>query len=617
MSTAAAADPLSMDPKRMDSLEAQLGEQRDVIKSMLDAFKLLTEENVKKDKRIERMESENSKLKQLISFHLMDGLNGLKSRIDKMDKVDLIDKEIASIKQSIEDVRFSVFSSNNNLAIPGPSGGLRSPSPQRNGPRASMPPPLPFMVDPNSSPVLGASHKSTGPALDRIQSSLENLLMGLEYVARQRNADVLSINTSLEKLDNRVKQLAENDLGSGEFSQSGHRGDDVRHIRHELIPELEQEWSTKWGVLEARIEEFSSEVRKAREDVAAVQDRMVIKDAKMAQLLTSSDTSKRLLDKTEQLTSHVNSRLLKLESDVQMAFEEIHKVEEGHGQIANLESKVDLSKAECRSNWERVIRTTKQDVDSIRIKLERISIVKEEYERLNVEMRSLHELVVSMASQPRHEADARIPSMPAFALGAVSPSPPPLHPPRLSGPSPSIESSSSSLSVMDEGVHAGNTMIARLSAFPSIPVPTGGAESGALRVDASTNRILWRIENLASMIREPSRYPKILVSPEFTVTPMHEGKEGETLVGRMKLFPAGSDQSRIHGNCSFYLRCLPGILVRYSVDIGGEVMDTFECTYEKQRDKGKHDFVRLNEYLQPDGSVTMGIEIKSVALTTS
>jgi hypothetical protein len=49
------------------------------------------------------------------------------------------------------------------------------------------------------------------------------------------------------------------------------------------------------------------------------------------------------------------------------------------------------------------------------------------------------------------------------------------------------------------------------------------------------------------------------------------------------------------------------------VDIAGEVMDTFECSYEKQRDKGKHDFVKLNEYLQPDGAVILGLEVKSVA----
>jgi hypothetical protein len=53
--------------------------------------------------------------------------------------------------------------------------------------------------------------------------------------------------------------------------------------------------------------------------------------------------------------------------------------------------------------------------------------------------------------------------------------------------------------------------------------------------------------------------------------------------------------------------------VRYAIDIAGEVMDTFECEYEKQRDKGKHDFVKLNEYIEPDGSVVIGIEIRSIA----
>ena len=153
-----------------------------------------------------------------------------------------------------------------------------------------------------------------------------------------------------------------------------------------------------------------------------------------------------------------------------------------------------------------------------------------------------------------------------------------------------------------------NFITAKLSAIATIPVPMGGSEVGALRFDPSTNRILWRIDNVASMLREPSRFAKILVSPEFSATCSQT-----TLIARMKLFPQGSDQSRVDGSCSFYLRCLPGVVVRYSVDLAGEVMDTFECEYEKQRDKGKHDFVKLNEYTHPDGSVTIGIQLKAVS----
>lgn len=588
----------------LELLESQLGEQREVIQSLFEAFKLLTEENARKDKRMDKVERENAQLKQLISLHLVDGLENVRVRVEKMDRFEGIDKEVGEMKNWIEDIKFAMVPSNQPVEMK----GLRSPSPKRTGP-----PPLPFIAD---SPGIGiAAPLAGGPALEKINYSLETLLSGLDYVGRQRNADVKSINASLEKLDFRIKQLALQCEVGGIGGADRERVSldlittEVRQVKEELIPQLEHEWSQKWGSLEGRVDSLLAELRRAREELSAVSEKMVVRDSKMAQLNSMADSSKRLMDRTEQLSNQVNNRILKLESDTQIAFEEIKRVEESVAHIVAVESKLDLSKSECKSNWERVVRVTKQDIDGLRIKIERLAIVKEEYERLSTEMRSLHDLVVGISTKRAPDTFVRMSPASPVGNGPVSMSPP------LGNPnaSPSLGTSDSSLSLMDEGLAVANGIVARLSAFPNILVPTGGAETGSLRVDSSTNRILWRIENVASMIREPGRYPKILVSPEFTATPVINGKEGETMVARMKLFPTGSDQSRVDGNCSFYLRCLPGVVVRYSVDIAGEVMDTFECSYEKQRDKGKHDFVKLNEYLQPDGAVILGLEVKSVA----
>ena len=584
---------------RVDTIEIQLEEQRGVIQSLFEAFKLLTEENAKKDKRIDKLDAENNQLKQLVSFHLVEGLENVRKRIEKMDKLEGLDKDVCALKQGFQDIKFALVAPP-PLPAPsskGPPRSPRSPSPQR------LPPSLPFMTEPASVAQLG-HHSGTG-SLEKIQSSLDTLLSGLEYVGRQRNADVRAINVSLEKLDNRVKLLASTAASEGSLSENGRNSDgnvfqDIAEIKQHLIPELEHEWSEKLGSMQGRMDQLSNEIRKSKEEMASLGDRMIARDTKMAQLGTLADTSKRVMEKSEQLSSQLNNRLLKLESDIQLSFDEIRRVEETSTHILNVESKLDLSKAECRASWERVVRTTKQDVDGLRIKIERLTVVKEEYDRLSSEVRSLHDLVVGLSTR-------RVDDSPIIVADQQN-----IHPNNQRSDSPSIDPSDTSLSVMDEHLIVADGIVARLSAFPTILVPVGGAESGSLRVDSSSNRILWRIDNIASMIREPARYPKILVSPEFTATPVVNGKEGETLVGRMKLFPTGSDQSRIEGNCSFYLRCLPGTVVRYSVDIGGDVMDTFECSYEKQRDKGKHDFVKLNEYMLPDGSVTLGIEIKSV-----
>lgn len=587
---------LSLGPPH--SIENRLSEQQEVIQSLFDAFKLLTEESVKKDRRIEKIESINAQLRELISLHLVDGLDLVKRKVDRLDRVDSIEKDLNSVKIAVEDIKFSSFL---------PSG--RSPSPNRT--RA---PPLPFMsgAEASSSPSIGLKQSSWN-GLDKLTQAVENVLTGIDFMSRQRNSDVESINVSLEKLDARIKLLASSIGEDANFVEkqsvigyvSSHKNfnalmTEIRALKEEIVPDIESEWAERHATLASKLDSLSEEVRKNRSDLSSYNEKLTARDARLSQLMSSGETGKRLLDRTEQLAGDVTSRVIKLEVDFQSFSEDLKRVADAVDSVTNLESKLDLSKAECRSNWERTSRQAKHDVDSLRVKLERIAIVRDEYDRLSSEMKSLHELVLSHSTGKRN--DFRHP---------ISASPPPLYQQVVhQSNSPSFDSSSS-LSVLDEGIFSASSGItARLSAIPSILVPTGGAESGTLRVDPSTSRILWRVDNMASVIREPARYPKIFLSPEFTAS--KDGKSN-ALVARMKLFPHGSDQSRIDGNCSFYLRCLPGVIVRYAVDIGGEVMDTFECEYEKQRDKGKHDFVKLNEFIEPDGSVVIGIELRSIA----
>jgi hypothetical protein len=378
---------------------------------------------------------------------------------------------------------------------------------------------------------------------------------------------------------------------------------EIRTLKEEIVPDVEAEWAQRHATLESKLELISDQVGKHKSEISSVKEKIVARDSRLTQLMNSGETGKRLLDRTEQLAGDVSSRVIKVETDLQIISEDVKRVSDLVNSTGQIESRLDLCKSECRSNWERTARQAKQDVDSLRVKIDRVAIVRDEYDRLSAEMKSLHDLVLSVSTGKE-----------MMKIPRKTQSPPPLLFQSNHQHSPSLgdaAADSSSLSFLDEGIlSVSSGVTARLSSIPSILVPTGGTESGSLRVDPSTSRILWRVENMASVIREPARYPKIFVSPEFTAS-----KDGKTnsIIARMKLFPHGSDQSRINGNCSFYLRCLPGVVVRYAIDIAGEVMDTFECEYEKQRDKGKHDFVKLNEYIEPDGSVVIGIEIRSIA----
>lgn len=573
-------------------------EAAEVIQSLFDAFKLLTEESLKKDRRIEKIETFNVQLRELISLHLVDGLDLIKRKVERMDKIDSIDKELSSVKLAIDDIKFA--SSHHH--------------------RVSK---LPFSPEPaintsDSSPMRDLTQHSL---LDKIQGAVETVLTGIDYMARQRNADVESINASLEKLDSRIKQIAASleqanepatTSSSPPFSVekqsvigfvSSHKNfnalmGEIRAVKEEVVPDLESEWSQRHSVLASQLDSLSEELRKNKLELSNYNEKLAARDARLHQLMTSGETGKRLLDRTEQLAGDVSSRVIKIEADVLVLSEDLKRISESIGSYTHLESRLDLSKAECRSNWERTSRQAKHDVDSLRIKLERIAIVRDEYDRLSSEMKTLHDLVIHGGGAVSKKPNVLPP--PSF-------SPPPLLQ-QSDSPAGGETNNSSSLSVLDDAIRScASGIAARLTSVPSILVPTGGAETGSLRVDPSTSRVLWRIENVASIIREPARYPKILVSPEFTAS------KDATLVARMKLFPHGSDQSRVDGNCSFYLRCLPGVVVRYAVDIAGEVMDTFECEYEKQRDKGKHDFVKLNEFIEPDGSVVIGIELRSIS----
>ena len=636
---------------RIEAMESQLREQSEVIQSLFDAFKLLAEENVRKEKRIEKIEAINNQSKELISMHLVDGLDVIKRKIEHIDKIQQLGTDLEKLKSGLEDVRFAVA----GVALPaGQATPMRDRSPSPNK-RLLSTPPLPFAG--GEQPTMGLKG-SGSDKISQIQNSIESVLGGIEYIARQRNADVQSINSSLENLDRRIKLLAGSGSTTGSATGtpvaepvgaqsvigyvSSHRNfnllmNEIRGVKDQVIPDLESEWAGKWGVLAGKIELLAGEIKRGREELHSYQEKSVVREAKLSQLLSTTENSKRFGEKSDQLAIEVSNRVLKLEADSSFVFDELKRVEDGLSQLVVLESKQDLSRSECKSNWERVARQNKQDIDALRIKVERVAVVKDEFERINADVKNLHEIfanastaikraerinmmTVSAAPIPPPRAVEPLPRLlpsagapmaftePFTQFRSATDNPPPL----IQATQSISTSNDSSLSMMDDGIGLPSEgIVARLSNENLIVVPIGGSETGSLRFDPSTSRVLWRIDNVASMIREPNRYSKILVSPEFMA--VNTGiPDSLPLVARMKLFPQGSDQSRVHGSCSFYLRCMPGVIVRYSIDIAGEVMDTFECEYEKQRDKGKHDFVKLNEYTNPDGSVTIGIEIKAI-----
>jgi hypothetical protein len=390
---------------------------------------------------------------------------------------------------------------------------------------------------------------------------------------------------------------------------------------------MESEWSEKIGLVEHHYAVMSADIEKLRADITTLIEKLANRESKITALFGHVESAK----KVELVIGDMKNRISKLDGDIMYIFDELKRLEgvggSGNGgdglSLPSLESKIDLVRSESKSHWERVARQVKQDLDSLRVKIERISIVRDEYDRLSNEVSNLHDMVVGGVGRRAESMPSLISAQPApnhrsFDLlsSSFSPSPPPLLGPHGGGPDSSL------LSVVDEGIGSAHTQsVAHSSSIVhkilttrdegmigSISVPSGGSEMGTLKVDVHTNRLIWRIENMAFVLRDPHRFPKIFVSPEFaSFSPTND-----VMIARLKLFPTGSDQSRIDGCCSFYLRCVQGLVVRFSVDVAGELVETFECEYEKQRDKGKHDFIKLNEVIEPDGSITIGIDVRSI-----
>ena len=511
-----------------------VAEHGEVIQSLFEAFRSLAEEAAKKDKRIDRLERESEQLKQFVFLNVIEGLNQVKDRILKFDRIDNFATDLQSVKSGLDDLKFSY----------------------------------------SEAPAIGTHTGEAG----QMSRSLATILTGVQGVAAQRNADVEAINANLQRLEERLRAVGERGVASNSPSSGTMERltRDLEAIRMDQIPDMESDWAAKWANLSGRIGSVDDSVAKVRNELIAAVDKAAVREGKLTQLHVSVETGKRSSEKVELSLLEVVNKMAKLETDMAFLFEEIKRIDGEHSSVFSLEAKVELGRAECKSNFERVQRVGKQDLENVRIKVERLAILKDELERI----KPLIEEFKSGQMVP--------PLVQNFAM------------PSLLRASDSPLSESSLLSLVDEGIAVAGGI--RVSDNIYIPVPTGGAESGTIRTDG-VNRLSWRIDNMAAVVREPTRWPNIFVSPQF---------EQAGLVGRLKLFPTGSDQSRIEGNCSMYLRCLPGVVVRFAIELGGEVVETFECEYEKQRDKGKHDFVKLNEYIAPDGSLTIGLEIRSI-----
>mmetsp|Transcript_93601 Transcript_93601/g.214059 ORF Transcript_93601/g.214059 Transcript_93601/m.214059 type:complete len:303 (-) Transcript_93601:38-946(-) len=135
--------------------------------------------------------------------------------------------------------------------------------------------------------------------------------------------------------------------------------------------------------------------------------------------------------------------------------------------------------------------------------------------------------------------------------------------------------------------------LALISADAPMPAPPRSklAQHGDVEQICST-AVCWRIPGVMRMDRGAG-----VISPEFSLSGCS---------GKLTCFPFGSTSS---GKTSVYWRAQRGVHAKFRLGAGDVFSDELECTYDKAKEKGKHELCDLKDAVGVDGVLTVTLEI--------
>mmetsp|Transcript_5138 Transcript_5138/g.12738 ORF Transcript_5138/g.12738 Transcript_5138/m.12738 type:complete len:303 (-) Transcript_5138:23-931(-) len=135
--------------------------------------------------------------------------------------------------------------------------------------------------------------------------------------------------------------------------------------------------------------------------------------------------------------------------------------------------------------------------------------------------------------------------------------------------------------------------LAMTAADAPMPTPPRSklAQHGDVEQICST-AVCWRIPGVLRMDRGVG-----VISPEFSLS---------GCAGKLTCFPFGSTSS---GKTSVYWRAQRGVHAKFRLGAGDVFSDELECTYDKAKEKGKHELCNLHDVVGVDGVLTVTLEI--------
>ena len=414
------------------------------------------------------------------------------------------------------------------------------------------------------------------PSSDKVTEQLGKIERSIDSMSKLRAHDIASINIFLTKLDERVNHVARTCCCNPESGPGGEHSknfqatmtklaEDFGKLQSFTIPDIEEAVAQKIRAVWDELDRVRANLKIFRDEAETRADKTSLRDAKVAKIIQSAETSKSMFERSEIGLLELKSRATNIEQELRNTQDEISRLQGKLFEANEVEDRIELIRAEMRAGSERVARMVTQEVSELRYRIDQISTIKDDYQRLTEEVKLAREDVRSQADK------LEIRRMETNIIALPPPPPTIAEPPVAEAP------------------------------------PAAHAGPGEVEVSRDGLFVAWKIPDVKQRLLRPNEYPRMVLSSYF---PLKLG----SVKARLKLFVTGSDQCRKTGYCSLYLRCPVGVRLRFCLTVNGEPMDTFECTYDQEKDKGKHELCKLDDYIKPDGSVVFGVEVLELNL---
>lgn len=413
------------------------------------------------------------------------------------------------------------------------------------------------------------------PASNKVTEQLSKIEKSIETIAKLRAHDVASINSFLTKLDERLNQVARACCCNPESGSGGEHSrnfqatmtklaEDFGKLQNFTIPDIEEAVAQKVRSVWDELDRVRANLKLFREESENRADRTSLRDANIERIILSAENAKAMYERNESGLMELKTRSINVEQELRDTRDEISRLNSRLFEANEVEERIELIRAEMRVASERGARMITQEVAELKYRIDQISSVKDDYLRLTEEVK-LTQLDVKTQSEKLEfrRIESNVIALP---------------PPPATVAEPPVE-------------------------VPPVAV-TG---PGELEVSRDGLFVAWKFKDVRQRLLKPNEYPRMVMSSFF---PLKLG----AVKARLKLFVTGSDQCRKTGFCSLYLRCPAGVRLRFCLTVNGEPMDTFECSYDQEKDKGKHELCKLEDYLKSDGSVVFGVEVLELSL---